>query len=435
MTAADVRVPHARPIVTATGVVAALALLWLTRTYSYYFDEWTFITTAPDWTFTTLFVPHNEQPSMLFRALYWLLLNTFGLRTYLPYMTVTIALHVVNVVLLFELVRRRCGDLIGLCTALLLLFLGAGWEDLLWAFQMAWLASVALGLAALLVGQPPARIVAPALLIAASLAFSAVGAPFAIALTVQLLWDRSRRRQAWWLAGVAAAFALWFLAFGHQIVAAHHPSPTNALVDPLYAFWGLAQSLAGLAGESGWAGAALLAAAVVVLAWRWSRHGVDGFVVGSAAGLAGFYLLTGLARAQMGWQQSGASRYTYVGAVMWLLLLSDAARGLPWRGTWRPALAALVFLACFNDAVVLFEFAVAKTAQMAREQSDLHALNAERTDPCLNPDGAVDALVMPFVTPPLYYRAVDRYGNPATLPISDHDAYATALQHLRKAGC
>ena len=40
---------------------------------------------------------------------------------------------------------RALSYLIALVFALLLLVLGAGWEDIMWAFQLAWLASVGLG--------------------------------------------------------------------------------------------------------------------------------------------------------------------------------------------------------------------------------------------------------------------------------------------------
>ncbi len=436
MTVADARLPHARLAVFGAGVAAGAAILWLTRTYLFYFDEWTFITSAPAWTFATWFEPHNAHPSMLFRAVYWLLLNTVGLRSYVPYMFVTVGLHLLNVVLMFELVRRRSGELTGLGAALLLLFLGAGWEDILWAFQMAWLASTALGLAALLVASDGRRIVLPALLIAASLGFSGVGVPFAVALGVQVLLTPARRRQVWWLAGVAAVYAAWYVAFGHNTIDADRPSLANLPGDLPYALWGLAQSAAALIGEGGWLGIPLLVAAVLAIGWRWARHGADAFGVGIAAGLLAFYLVTGLTRGQMGWQQAGASRYDYVGALLWLVLLGDAARGLPWRGTWRPALAAVVFLACFNSAVLLFEFTAAKTVQMQREAADLQALAAERGDPCLDPAGHPDLLVMPQVLPELYYRAVDHYGDPvAGLRVTDRADFEAARANLRKAGC
>jgi len=429
--------PRALAMVVAAALIACAVILWLTRTYTFYFDEWTFISTAPDWTLATYFRPHNEHPAILFRLAYSTLLDTVGLRSYLPYMTALVVAHAANVVLLFELVRRRSGDLVALAAALLLLVLGAGWEDLLWAFQMAWLASVALGLGALLAMQNPRRMALATGLLAASLAFSGIGLAFAVAGTVQLLLTTARRRDVLWLVPVGIGLAAWFVAFGRF---GNHPNPQptagNLLLDPLYTLWGMSQSVAGLIGEGGWVGAAVLAAAVAALAWHWWRHGADSFEIGAATGLVAFYLVTGLTRAQLGVQQSGASRYTYIGALLWLILLAGPARNLPWRGTWRPALTACLFLACFNSAVLLFEFSVAKTAQMERAVADLQALAAERGDPCLDPDGHSDLLVMPQVTARLYYRAVDRYGDPvAGIPVHDQSDFEAARANLRKAGC
>jgi len=429
--------PRALAMVVAAALIACAVILWLTRTYTFYFDEWTFISTAPDWTLATYFRPHNEHPAILFRLVYSALLDTVGLRSYLPYMAALVVAHAANVVLLFELVRRRSGDLVALAAALLLLVLGAGWEDLLWAFQMAWLASVALGLGALLAMQNPRRMALATGLLAASLAFSGIGLAFAVAGTVQLLLTTARRRDVLWLVPVGIGLAAWYVAFGRF---GNHPNPQptagNLLLDPLYTLWGMSQSVAGLIGEGGWVGAAVLAAAVAALAWHWWRHGADSFEIGAATGLVAFYLVTGLTRAQLGVQQSGASRYTYIGALLWLILLAGPARNLPWRGTWRPALTACLFLACFNSAVLLFEFSVAKTAQMERAVADLQALAAERGDPCLDPDGHSDLLVMPQVTARLYYRAVDRYGDPvAGIPVHDQSDFEAARANLRKAGC
>jgi len=435
VTAADVRVPHARLVVVAAAALVCAILLWLTGSFTFYFDEWTFITTAPDWTFWTYFEPHNEHPSMLLRLSYTLLLNTVGLRAYAPYMAVLLLAHCANVVLLFELVRRRAGDLVAMAAAFILLVLGAGWEDILWAFQIGWLASIAFGLGAMLaLGRRPAGATA---LIAVSLAFSGIGMVFMVAAAVELLLTRGRRRDLLWLVPPAVALAAWYLGFGRF---GTHPDPqptaANLLIDPLYAVWGLSQGVAGLLGAGGWIGYPLLALALLVMAWRWRRHGLDGFTAGVAAGLLAFYLVAGLTRAQLGWQQSGASRYVYVAAVLWLVLLGDAARHLPWRGTWRPALVACVFLACFNSAVLLVEYTSAKTVQMQRAVADLQALAAERNDPCLDPTSDADVLITPGITPPAYYRAVDRYGDPAAgIPVRDGADFEAARGHLRKANC
>ena len=438
MTAAEVRVPRARLIVAAGALVACAAILWLSRTYTFYFDEWTFITTAPDWTFWSYFEPHNEHPSILFRAVYAALLNTVGLRTYLPYMALLLVAHFANVVLLFELVRRRAGDLVGMAAAALLLVLGAGWEDVLWAFQMAWLASVAFGLGALLLLQSQRRIGFATACVTASLAFSGIGAVFATAAAVQLALTPARRRDLLWFVPVGVAVAVWYVAFGRF---GEHPNPqptaANLLLDPLYALWGLSQSAAGLIGLGGWVGVPVLAVVAAVIAWRWMRQRPDAFGVSAVVALVTFYLLTGLTRAQLGYEQSGSSRYIYVAAVLWLIVLGDLARDVPWRGTWRPALVACVFLACFNSGVLLFSYAAARTVLMERQVADFYALSAVRSDPCLAPAGAVDPLVMPVERDPAaYYRALDRYGDPrAGMPLLDRASYEKGVRNLRKANC
>jgi hypothetical protein len=438
MTAVDVPVPRARLIVVAAALAMAAVILWTTRTYTFYFDEWTFLVSMPAWTPATFFVPHNEHPAILFRLVYWTLAHTVGLGAYWPYMAVAALAHAANVVLLNELVRRRAGELVGLGAALLLLVLGAGWEDLIWAFQMAWLLSVAFGLGALLLLQSPRWIVAAVTALAVSLAFSGIGLVFAVAAGVQLLLTPDRRRQVAWLAPVAMALLAWLAAFGRM---GTHPSPppsvANIVLDPLYAAWGLGEAAAGLIGQGGWWGPPLLVIAAAALALRWRRHGADPFAIGVAAGLVGFYVVAGLTRAQLGVQQSGASRYIYIGAVPWLVLLADAAGDLPWRGTWRPALVACLFLACFSSSVLLYSFAIARPVVMERQVADYYALEAMRHDPCLNSDAPVDVLVMPSLTSPgPYYRVVDQLGDPRDgLPLRDKASYDTAIANLRKPGC
>jgi hypothetical protein len=73
---------------------------------------------------------------------------------------------------------------------------------------------------------------------------------------------------------------------------------------------------------------------------------------------------------------------------------------------------------------------------MERATADLQALDAMRTERCLDLTGNPDLLVMPQVKPPDYYRAIDRYGDPvAGLPIRDRADFEVATAHLRKADC
>jgi hypothetical protein len=316
------------------------------------------------------------------------------------------------------------------------LVIGAGWEDLLWAFQMSFVGSVACGLGALLAFEDPPsrrRLALATGLLTASLMFSAIGLFFGLAAAVKLAATPSRRRDLLWLVPLGVAFVAWYLAFGrHGSVPNPPSSASNILVLPAYVLRGLGSSLLGLAGVGGELALVFPFLAIGVLVLTWRKRRPDPLAIGVAAGLVAFYLVTGASRAQLGYQQSGAGRYVYIGAVFWLILLADAARFLPWHGTWRPALLACLFLACFSSAALLFSFAIAKTVQMEREVADLTALAAERSDPCLNPNGAVDLLVMPQVTKPaLYYRAIDLYGDPAHgMPLRDSASLSVAIGNL-----
>jgi hypothetical protein len=436
--AADVRVQRARLLIVAVAITVCAVILWLSRSFSFYFDEWTFILPT-DTGWAVYLQPHNEHPVMLTRLIYALLLNSVGMRSYVPYMAVLLALHAASVILLFELIRRRAGDLIGLSAALLLLVLGAAWENLLWAFQIAFVGSVACGLGALLVmdAKKP-RMWLAMLLLFGSLMFSGIGLFFLLGAGVWIALTPSRRTDLLWLVPVGLALAAWYVAYGHTGAAPASSSLAgNLAAMPLYVAWGLGAAVAGLVGEGGLFGPALLILAIAAVAFTWRRRRPDAFAVGIMAALLAFYIVTGANRAQIGYQQSGSGRYVYEGAVFWLLLLADAARELPWRGTWRPALVACLFLACFNSGVLLYTYSVAKTAQMQREAADLQALAAERRDPCLNPNAVADPLVMPQVTnPAAYYRAVDRYGDPtAGMPAIRDADFDRAGNNLVKPGC
>ena len=345
-----VRIRHARIIVAAGAAIAALAILLLSRNFNFYFDEWDFILAAPDWTWLSVLQPHNEHPVVIPKLVYAALLKTVGLRAYWPYMAVLLALHATNAFLLFELVRRRSGDLIGMAAAAVVLVLGAGWENLLWAFQMAFVGSVACGLGALLALQRLSgpRGIAPAVaLTSASILFSGIGLFFALAVAVQMAIEKDRRRDLLWLAPIAVALAIWYVTLGRTGTPTNPPpSVVNLTIAPVYVLWGVGAAAAALIGESGWWGAVILVLALAAVGWSWRRRTPDAFAMAIAAAMLGLYGVTALTRGQFGYDQAASGRYVYEGAIFWLLLLSDAAAALPWRERGGPCSRR----ACFSPA-------------------------------------------------------------------------------------
>src|ERR1700694_1551093 len=317
--ASQVRIPHARVFVVIMALIGAATILWASRSFTFYYDEWTFILTSPDWTLATYLQPHNVHPAMLPRLIYAAMLATVGLRTYLPYMAIVLVLHATSVVLLFELVRRRAGDLFGLACAAILLVLGAGWENLLWAFQMGFVGSVACGLGMLIMlegATTPRRMPIVTALLTGSLMFSAVGLFFGVAAFVRLAATSDRRKDLVWLVPVGVLFAAWFLVYGRFGSQPNPPpSPANVLVLPQYMLWGLGESAAGLIGEGGLFGPAVLVLAAGAVGFSWWKGGLDPLALGVAAALVIFYAVTGLSRDQLGYQQSAARRAVSEGGV------------------------------------------------------------------------------------------------------------------------
>jgi hypothetical protein len=414
----------------------------LCRGFTFHYDEWSFILDAPGWGWASYLQPHNEHPSILFKLVYSALLNTVGLRSYVPYMAVLGALHAVDAWLLFEVVRRRAGDLVGVAFAAILLVLGAGAEDFIWAFQLAWLASIACGLGSILILQNPpssTRLAAAVALVAAAIMFSGIGLAFAVIIALQMAASGERRIGLIWFVPLVAAFAAWFAVFGYVNTTPTDPpaSATNVLRLPAYSAAGLAGSVAGIIGVTGTLAFPMLALAALAIGFTWWRHHPDPLAMSVLVGLISFYLMTGLTRAQLGPWQAMSQRYVYVGAVLWLILLADVVRLLPWRGPWRLALASCLVLTCLNSGALLVSSAAVKTKVMQRVVADMQALDLERSNKCLDPAGIVDRRWLPPVTSPgLYYRAIDRFGDPvAGLPIADRADVENARRHLLRLDC
>jgi hypothetical protein len=175
-------------MLVATGAF----LLHESRGATLWRDEWDWALYRRGNDLRTFLRPHFGHFSLVPIAIYRVLFATAGLTNFAVYRVMVIAAHLACVTLVYVYARPRVGRFLGLLAAVLLLFLGAASQNILWPFQVGWLISLGAGLGALLAldRRDRAGDVAAALLLALSLASSGVGIPVALGVIVGVLGRR-----------------------------------------------------------------------------------------------------------------------------------------------------------------------------------------------------------------------------------------------------
>jgi hypothetical protein len=411
-------------LVLAIAVLASGALLLaLDSQLTFIADDWELLVAREGWGPDVFLSPFHENivigPALVFK----LLLAIFGMSSAVPFYIVSISLFLLSAVLLFVYLRGRIGDWPALIGAFLVLFLGAAFEDLLWAFQLGYFGSMAAGLGMLLAldrGDERGDRIACGLL-AMSLAFSSLGIVFAVgALASIVLANKPRGRRLYVGLLPLALFAVWWLGWGHE--AESHISLENLAHLPAYAFNAAAAgftSLLGLATNDGsqpdqahliW-GQILVPIAAALVTLRAVRD--KGISRGLAIALVlafTFWALAGLNRS--GERFPTSSRYQYPSAVFLLLIVGEALRGLR---VPRLAIAAA--------AAVAVAAALGGISLMQREHEDRWEPAADSIRSSLaavDLAGASAMTAFPVVFPPnitvsdrRYLAAVGDRGSPA----------------------
>lgn len=371
--------PNRRPVWStvhlATLAVAALVLLWANRDQWFKGDEWEFLVNRG---FSNPILDpwygHNEHWSTLPIAVYTFLRDTVGLSSYWPYISVLIAIHLALAHLLFRvMIRATVAPPIATAGAAVFAVFGAGSENLLWAFQIGFVGSLALGwAAALLIDRSTAlcrRDGWAVLLLVASLMCSGIGVPVT-GFVALLALARSRGLLRPLVVGgiPAAVFLLWYVLVP-QPPAAPIPrivdSGAFALVE--HVVLGLRNSLASATGLP-----ALVALILLVMLATWAvvksvdvirrRPGATDQAIALVGlyGAAAFWLISGFGRAD-----TVSSRYVYVTIAMALpgliLAISNLAKPI-----WAQAIVLVGLVAVIAVNVNILDQQAAEEA--AREQ-------------------------------------------------------------------
>jgi hypothetical protein len=313
-------------VAAAIGTLVLLPLLGAGMTF--FSDEWAFIQTRTLGDPVSWLPPHNEHWATVPIVVYRLLVETVGLVSYVHYLALLAAVHVTVAALVYTMVRQSAGKGPAVAAGLLVLFLGSGFENLFWAFQIGFLGSIAAGLGALIAFERPSRrrVALGVVLVLTSLASSGIGLVFAFVVAMDLVLDPKRRLLVTTLNVPAIAYALWYVTFGRLgISGQRNPLSLSAAADvPGFVTQGLqsaAGAVTGLGAGLGFIGLSVIA---IVVAWQLATEGRSGIsprFVSCALGIIAMYILIGLVRAQLFSTVAQYTRYTYVAAVLLVVAL------------------------------------------------------------------------------------------------------------------
>lgn len=297
-----------------------------------------------NWT-DALFSPHNEHPILPTAVVFLALQSLFGLHHPILFAMPMITAHVVIVfcsgLILTRHLRSRALAIAGLVA---LVFLSAGWENLLWTFQFGFVGAVALGFVhhLLVVDENAAtkRLVVGA--VAGTLGALAQGHGIVLVTATALVLMLQHRWRALMIsvAPVYAVFLVWYVSFGRL---ADHPSATwrQRLGLPQFVWRGVVASFDGMFHLPGVGvlmviGIGYALVRYVDLQLRWLTP------LALAIAALAFYSLTGFARIYGGIDQAAASRYVYVGIVLLLPLVFVALDSVVTVGRRTTLLAAVL---------------------------------------------------------------------------------------------
>jgi hypothetical protein len=410
-------------LLAAAILAAALLLLHWGSRLTFLLDDWEYLLYRPGFTAHSILSPHGEHISIAPVLIYKALLATVGMDSSLPFLAVENAFFLASAALLFVYLRRRVDRFLALLAAVIVLFLGPAYDDLLWIASWSFTGSLACGLGALLLLERGDRRgdVLACVLLSVGVTFGSLGLTFIAAASVDVGLRGERLRRLYVVAVPALLYAVWWAGWGHAADTAlslHNAATTpdfvlDAAAAVFASLFGLVQTGQGVGAGFEW-GLPLLLAAVALAAWRLYRMGRVPRELWVALALAGTFWVLAALNEKPG-RGPTESRYLLPGAIFVLMIAGELLRGVR---VPRPAIL-IAYLA--GAAIVAANVSVLHGAHLAYRntseliEADLGAVEIARdstaTPFVLDEDIADTAYV--HVISSVYLAAADKYGSPA----------------------
>jgi hypothetical protein len=341
-------------------VVALFILLYLGRNRWFRYDDWDFVSSRSATSVRDLFEPHNVHWSTLPILVYRGLWSLFGLHTYVPYQLLGVLTHLVLAGLV-RIVMCRAGVRPWTATgaASLLVFFGAGEQNVVWAFSaLTFTLTLVLGMAHLLLadhdGPVDRRDWLGILAGLAGLMSSGVAVTMAIVVGISALARRGWRIAALHTLPLAAMFIAWYIAIGHE---GFQQQDSQGLVD-VWRFFrsSIGATFVGFARVPalGWMLGGFIAFGLL-LAWHGRTRGyLRRHASATAAMLVGAFVFLVIAGTSRSEAIAGETRYAHIAATLTLPALAVAADALMRR--WRAAIPIIALLLVASTTANIRDF-------------------------------------------------------------------------------
>jgi hypothetical protein len=320
-------------------VAAAAVILWAGRGLAPIADQWPWILHLLDPDAETFLGPYNGHLIATTWAVYFGILETFGLPEFWTFRVVALLLHLGVAILVFVYARRRLGPWPALAPAAAIAFLGTGSDVFLSGLNLGFAGATAACLGALAMLDRDTRgadLAASALLVVGLASFTSAIA-FTAGVFVEVLLRRDRWRRIWVPVVPTLLYVVWRQTWGEDTGLS--AGSTGGILDVAQnALDVAAGAVAGLAGAQllsptlqdhfPWLDSLarlVVVLAVVALAWLLvRRRELSGRLANLLATGAILWVLLALGRGEDPFR----SRYVYLGAVVVVLIVVELAGGV-----------------------------------------------------------------------------------------------------------